>query len=56
MLKFVDYKVEIACYHDFDDFSYFDLNFRVFIHNEFDLSCLLGPFVCDDSLESDEEE
>lgn len=41
---------------DFDDFSYFDLNFRVFSYNEFDLSCLFGPFVFDDSLESDEEE
>lgn len=51
-----DYKVEIACYPDFDDFSYFDLNFRVFIYNEFDLSCLFGPFVFDDSLKADEEE
>lgn len=50
-----DYKVEIAYYPDFDDFSYFDLNFRVFIFNEFDLSCLFGPFVFDVSLEADEE-
>ena len=33
-----------------------DLNFRVFIYNEFDLSCLFGPFVFDDSLEADQEE
>lgn len=33
-----------------------DLNFRVFIYNEFDLSCLFGPFVFDDSLEADEVE
>lgn len=50
-----DYKVEIACYPDFDDFSYSDLNFRVVIFNEFDLSCLFGPFVFDYSLEAVEE-
>lgn len=51
-----DYNVEIAPYPDFDDFSYFDLNYRGFIYNNFDLSCLFGPFVFDDSLEADEEE
>lgn len=51
-----DYKVEIASYPDFDDFSFLDLNFRVFNYNEFDLSCLFGPFVFDDSLEAVEVE
>ena len=36
--------------------KFFDLNFRAFIYNEFDLSCLFGSFVFDDSLESDEVE
>lgn len=51
-----DYKVEIARYSDFADFSYTDLNFRAFIYNEFVLSCFFGSFVFDDSLEADEEE
>lgn len=51
-----DYKVEIACYPDFDDFSDFDLKFSVSIYNKFELSRLFGPFVFDDSPEVDEEE
>lgn len=51
-----DYKVEIACYPDLDDFSDFDLKFSVSIYNKFELSRLFGPFVFDDSPEADEEE
>lgn len=50
------YRVEIATYPEFADFSYFELNYRLFIFNEFYLSCLFGPFVFGDSLEADEEE
>lgn len=51
-----DYTVDLACYPDFDDFSYFDLKFRTFIYNEFDLWCIFGSFVFDDSLEAHEVE
>lgn len=51
-----DYKVEIACYPDLDDFSDSDLKFSVSIYNKFELSRLFGPFVFDDSPEVDEEE
>ena len=51
-----DYKVEIACYPDFDDFSDSDLKFGVSIYNKFELSRLFGPFVFDVSPEADEEE
>lgn len=50
MSKFV---IEPNKIYDVNFCSYSDLNFRVFIFNEFDLSCLFGPFVFDDSLEAD---
>ena len=53
--SYSDYKVEIAPYPDFDDFSYFDLNFRAIIFKKYDLLCLFGPFVFDDSLKAVKE-
>lgn len=50
-----DYKVEIACYPDLDDFSDYDLIFEPAIYTKFELKHLFGSFEFEDP-ESDEVE